>query len=60
MPTRAGTGRAIIGGTPWPIVVTEVGGHTLVFEDIKGANTLDQSVLDSIRFLDALPTPPAS
>ena len=47
-------------GPPWPIVVTEVDGHTLVFEDIKGANTLDQSVLDSIRFLDALPTPPTS
>ena len=28
------------------------GGHTLVIEDIKGANTLDQSVLDSIHFLD--------
>ena len=34
--------------------------RTLAFEDIKGGNTLDQSVLDSIRFLDALPTPPAS
>jgi hypothetical protein len=31
-----------------------------VFENIKGGNTLDQSVLDSIRFLDELPTPPAS
>lgn len=49
-----------IGAAPWPIVVTEVNGHTLVIEDVKGANTLDQSVLDSIRFLDALPTPPAS
>ena len=49
-----------IGGTPWPIVITEVGGHTLVFEDIKSGTTLDQSVLDSIHFLTALPTPPAS
>ena len=49
-----------IGFPPYPIVVTEVGGHTLVFENIKGVNTLDQSVLDSVRFLDALPTPPAS
>ena len=49
-----------IGAAPWPIVVTEVNGHTLVIEDVKGANTLDQSVLDSIRFLDALPTPPTS
>lgn len=49
-----------IGGTPWPIVITEVGGHTLVFENLKGANTLDQSVLDSVRFLTALPTPPTS
>ena len=50
----------IIGGMPWPIVITEVDGHTLVFEDIKGGNTLDQSILDSIRFLDALPTSPTS
>ena len=52
-----------IGSAPWPIVITEVDGHTLVFEDIKtegGANVLDQSVLDSIRFLDALPSPPTS
>lgn len=49
-----------IGFPPYPIVITEVGGHTLVFENIKGANTLDQSVLDSLRFLDALPTPPTS
>jgi hypothetical protein len=49
-----------IGGTSWPIVITEVNGHTLVFEDLKGANTLDQSVLDSVRFLTALPTPPTS
>jgi hypothetical protein len=49
-----------IGAAPWPIVVTEVGGHTIVIEDVKGANALDQSVLDSIRFLDALPTPPTS
>ncbi|MFL5641967.1 MAG: hypothetical protein ACJ771_06465 [Chloroflexota bacterium] len=47
-----------IGGTPWPIVIAEVGGHTLVFEDVWGANDLDQEVLDSIRFLDALPSPP--
>ena len=52
MPTPAGSGRTPIGGTPWPIVITEVGGHTLVFENLKGANTLDQSVLDSVRFLD--------
>ena len=25
-----------IGGTSWPIVITEVNGHTLVFEDLKG------------------------
>jgi hypothetical protein len=50
----------LAGPTPWPIVITEVNGHTLVFENVKGANTLDQTVLDSVRFLDALPTPPAS
>jgi hypothetical protein len=49
-----------IGGTSWPIVITEVDGHTLVFEDIKGSNELDQTVLDSIRFLKALPAPPTS
>jgi hypothetical protein len=49
-----------VGGSSWPIAITEVGGHTLVFEDIKGANTFDQSVLDSVRFLDALPNPPTS
>ena len=49
-----------IGGTSWPIVVTEVGGHTLVFEDIKTGTTLDQAVLDSVRFLTALPNPPTS
>jgi len=50
----------MIGGMSWPIVITEVDGHTLVFEDIKGGNTLDQSILDSIHFLHALPAPPAS
>ena len=49
-----------IGSASWPIVITEVDGRTLVIEDVRGANTLDQSVLDSIHFLDALPTPPAS
>jgi hypothetical protein len=49
-----------IGSAAWPIVIAEVDGHTLVFEDIKSGNELDQSVLDSVRFLDALPSPPAS
>ena len=49
-----------IGFPPYPIVITEVTRHTLVFEDIEGANTLYQSVLDSVRFLDALPTPPTT
>ena len=49
-----------LGGEAWPIVVTEVDGHTLVIENIHGANVLDQDVLDSIRFLDALPSPPTS
>lgn len=47
-----------IGSSPWPIVITEVDGHTLVFEAVTGANTLDQATLDSVRFLDALPTAP--
>lgn len=50
----------LAGTTPWPIVITEVNGHTIVFEDISSGTTLDQSVLDSVRFLDALPTPPTS
>jgi len=50
----------VAGTTSWPIVITEVGGHTIVFEDIKAGNVLDQAVLDSVRFLTALPTPPAS
>ncbi len=52
-----------IGGDAWPIVITEVNGHTLVFEGAvteSGQNLTDRSVLDSVRFLDALPTPPAS
>jgi hypothetical protein len=52
-----------IGSKPWPIVVTEVGGHTIVIENVitkDGAYAVDQSVLDSIRFLDALPTAPTS
>ena len=52
-----------IGSGPWPIVVTEVDGHTIVIENAiaqGGGYVVDQSVLDSIRFLDALPTPPAS
>ena len=50
-----------IGSGAWPIIITEMDRHTLVFENVRtegGVNILDQSVLDSIRFLDALPTPP--
>lgn len=52
-----------IGSAPWPVVVTEVGGHTIVFEAVKAdgaAWVLDQETIDSVRFLDTLPTPPTS
>jgi hypothetical protein len=44
------------------VIVTEVNGTTIVFEIMKFAGTsfqVDQAAVDSIRFLGALPTPPA-
>ena len=41
------------------VLVTEVAGHTIVFE-VWNDKGVDQATLDSIRFLDALPTPPTS
>jgi hypothetical protein len=52
-----------IGSAPWPIVITEVDGHTIVFEAVRADGTswvLDQETIDSVRFLDELPTPPTS
>jgi hypothetical protein len=49
--------------TPGTIVVTEVDGATLAFEAVlvgeDGSFTTDREVLDTVRFLDALPEPPA-
>jgi hypothetical protein len=50
-------------GDQWSLVVTEVDGTTLLMEIARQDGTtwpVDRDVLDSIRFLDALPTPPAS
>lgn len=45
------------------LVVTEVDGATLTFEPgvmVDGQWTIDRDTLDTVRFVDALPTPPAS
>jgi hypothetical protein len=58
---EAGWWNLEIGGRD-TVIVTEVDGHTLVFEvaTFSGSDyQVDQAALDSIRFLDALPTPPA-
>ena len=50
-------------GDHWSLVVTEVDGVTLLMEIVRQDGStwpVDRSVVDSIRFLDALPTPPAS
>jgi hypothetical protein len=50
--------------TPGTIVVTEVAGATLAFESVlvepNGDFSTDFAVLDTVRFLDTLPEPPAS
>lgn len=50
-------------GDQWSLVVTEVDGATILMEIVRqdGATwPIDRSVVDSIRFVDTLPTPPAS
>ncbi len=45
------------------VVVTEVDGAALIFEPVKPSGStwvIDRDVLETVRFLDALPTPPAS
>ena len=48
--------------TPGIVTVTEVDGVTLAFESVNvppgGDLTSDREILDTVRFLDALPTPP--
>lgn len=49
--------------SPGLVVVTEVGDATLVFEAASGSGdswSTDRATLESVRFLDAPPTPPAS
>lgn len=49
-------------GDQWSLVVTEVDGATILMEIVRqdgSAWPIDRSVLDSIRIVDALPTPPA-
>ena len=49
-------------GDQWPLVVTEVDGTTLLFEVGRVDGTtfrVDRSILDSVRFLDTPPAPPA-
>lgn len=49
-------------GDQWSLVVTEVDGATILMEIVRQDGSswpVDRSVLDSIRFVDALPTPPA-
>jgi len=59
----------LVHGLDDTVLVTEVGGATIVFEIVQatsGSGTTDdgfvvpQEVVDSIRFLDTLPTAPAS
>ena len=50
-------------GSQGKVVVTEVDGTSLVFEpvmDSVGSWAIDRAVLETVRFLDALPEPPAS
>ena len=45
------------------VVVTEFDGAALIFEPVKPSGStwvIDRDVLETVRFLDALPTPPAS
>ncbi len=67
IPEAAGKDQAVWNGeidTPGIATVTEVDGVTLVFEAINvkpGEDlTSDREVLDTVRFVDALPTPPPS
>lgn len=49
-------------GDHWSLVVTEVDGATLLMEIVRQDGStwpVDRSVVDSIRFLDALPEAPA-
>lgn len=49
-------------GDQWSLVVTEVDGATILMEIARqegSAWPIDRSILESIRFLDELPTPPA-
>jgi hypothetical protein len=50
--------------TPGTIVVTEVDGVTLAFESVLvepgGGFSTDVGLLDTVRFLDALPEPPSN
>ena len=50
-------------GDQWSLVVTEVDGATILIEIVRQDGTawpIDRSVFDSIRFMEALPEPPAS
>jgi hypothetical protein len=52
-----------VAGDQWSLVVTEVDGATFLMEVVRQDGTtwpVDRDVLESIRFLDALPTAPAS
>ncbi len=45
------------------LVVTEVDGTALIFEPVTRSGdswAIDRTTMDTVRFLDALPTPPAS
>jgi hypothetical protein len=60
--SSGGFWNAPIGGLGM-VVVTEVDGTSLVFEPVKDSGdtwVIDREVLSTVRFLDALPTPPAS
>ena len=51
-----------VSGDHWSLVVTEVDGATLLMEIVRQDGStwpVDRSVVDSIRFLDALPEAPA-
>ncbi|HEY4634185.1 MAG TPA: hypothetical protein VIH00_09735 [Candidatus Limnocylindrales bacterium] len=52
-----------VAGDQWSLVVTEVDGATFLMEIVRQDGSswpVDRSVVDSIRFVTELPTPPAS
>ena len=57
VPNRWTSGDVALGiGETDTFIVTEVDGATIVFEVLDGSGAVLQDVVDSIRFIDALPT----